>query len=164
MNEKEAQFIPFDDAINDHSNFSQFKKASEQAKSELLKSNDELLNEIFYWSNPRKIITDAPPQINVLLTYFSALLVKISQTAENQTKKIITLTRWLIIWTILLFAITVMIVLKDFGVIPNIPNQIIQTMEDHNNTNDHPQNQKTLNDENKKDTRLNNRSVQSKNK
>jgi hypothetical protein len=42
----------------------------------------------------------------------------LSKKSEAQTKKLITLTRWLIIWTIILAILTLTLFLKDIGVFP----------------------------------------------
>jgi len=93
-----------------------FQEELDKDKKKVLKENEhilkmelnELWKEITYKSLETKIEKKLPEwRIYDILPYLSSLLINLSEQAEKQTKRIINLTLFLLVFTFLLFAFEV---------------------------------------------------------
>ena len=92
------------------------EKASEEAIKSLAMTNENILNEIFYHSDPYYSKSQ-----HKTTAYFSSLLIKLSkqteestqklielaQKTESYTKKLIFLTAWIIVLTVVLTVVSI---------------------------------------------------------
>jgi len=102
------------------------EREAKAAMDSLQKSNEDLLKEIFFYS--QDAFSHGPKRT---IAYFSSLLINLSKQAEKSTQKIINLTYVLVVFTIALLFVGVMQIRIMINQNTKAEIKINQTQEDN---------------------------------